>query len=252
MAKYSQIQNYIDNLKIRDKEYDIIMNTLENADPRFFVKILEEVVDREMFWIDLYPLFDTNDYRKSLASTLQTQEEIAYEISNLTKFTENIINSSSINKLGITKSHDNYENIENDERRQKLYDLLQIKTEDDTFTIACKSAILNSILNFEIVSKSMSDNNMDNDIHINTANELIRPREVEEGKEYLKYDYFNYLNPDDILITADDMIIPIDSRYQVLNDSDIVFMNENNMSENQMKHFKALAMFLEQSYGGAN
>ena len=248
MASYSKIENYLKNLKIRDKEYDIIMNALDNSDPRFFIKILEEIVDNEMFWIDLYPLFDTEEYRNFLHNSFETQEQLAYEISNISKFTENIITSSNINKLGITKTHLNYENIERDERRQRLYELLQVKPSDNTFTIGCKAAILNSIINFDIVSRSISDDNTSNNISINSSNELIRLTSDSDNK----YEYFNYLNPDDILITADDMIIPIDSRYQVLNDSDVSFMIEYDMTEDQMKHFKALAMFLEQSYGGAN
>ena len=250
MASFNNIQAYLQSMTLHDKEYDIIMNLIENADPRFFTKILEEVVDEELFWIDFYPIFDSSDYKALLENTFESQEKLAYEISNLATFRNNVIASDTFNKLGITMSHANYKLLEKDERRQRLFDILQVKQTDNTLNIACKAAILNAILNFEIVKKSQTDSDIDNDIYFNSNNELTRQKmkiDSETGEEYNETEYFNYLNPDDILISADDLIIPIDSRYQVLNESDRSFMIENNLTEDQMKQFKALSMFIEQS-----
>ena len=243
MASYSKIMDYLNNLKLQEKEYEVIMDLLDNADPRFFTKILEEVVDGEMFWTDLYPIFDIPDYKNLLKDTFESQNKLTYEMAKLSEFRKNIINTSN---LGITQSSENYDILARDEKRQRLYEMLQIKPTDNTFTIACKSSILNAIINYKAINSKSNKN-----VCINEFNELTLVKtkiDPDTNEEYDEYEYYNYLNPDDILISADDLIIPIDSRYQVLNDSDRSFMIENNMSEEQMKHFKALAMFLEQSH----
>ena len=122
---------------------------------------------------------------------------------------------------------------------EKIFNILQSNASDNAMTIACKEAMYNAIKNYEVMK-----NNKDT-IVPNRFGEL---QQWDEDNNTIEY--FSYINPDDILVSADDMIIPIDSRFQTLDDSDRAFMMENNIGEEEMKQFKALRMFLTVNGGG--
>ena len=48
-----------------------------------------------------------------------------------------------------------------------------------------------------------------------------------------------------ILLSLQDYILPIQSDFQMLTDADTAFMNENNLTEKQMKDMKTVAMFIQ-------
>jgi hypothetical protein len=64
-----------------------------------------------------------------------------------------------------------------------------------------------------------------------------------------EYENGNITN-DDILLFADSHIIPIDYRYQTLNDADNEFMYENKLTEDEMKKIKALSLFFRRDKVG--
>ena len=76
MASYNKIIDYIDNMVLYDREYDVVKTLIEYADPRFFTKVLEEVVDGNMYWIDFYPILDTPRFREMLSDTMETQARL--------------------------------------------------------------------------------------------------------------------------------------------------------------------------------
>lgn len=269
MASYNKIIDYIDNMILYDREYDVVKTLIDNADPRFFTKVLEEVVDGNMYWIDFYPILDTPRFREMLSDTMETQAKLYDEIRKMSEFRENITTLSYKNNLGISRSDRSYEELSKAYHDERLYNLLQYTQTDNIMTIACKSALFNAIENFKTVENSDT-------IRPNAFGELLQVKtdgdyklyKDSDGKTYYEKDgtyydsdgneigddiikgltedieFFDYINPDDIIVSADDIIIPIDSRYQVLDDADRSFMMENNMNEFEMKQFKALRTFI--------
>ena len=268
MASYNKIIDYIDNMVLYDREYDVVKTLIEYADPRFFTKVLEEVVDGNMYWIDFYPILDTPRFREMLSNTMETQARLYDEIRKMSEFRENITTLSYKNNLGISRSDRSYEELSKAYHDERLYNLLQYTQTDNVMTIACKSALFNAIENFKTVENSDT-------IRPNAFGELLQIKTnvaghklykdangnsyyEKDGKYYNSEDeeisdtsgltedieFFDYIDPDSVIVSADDIIIPIDSRYQVLDDADRSFMMENDMNESQMKQFKALRTFI--------
>ena len=189
----------------------------------------------------------------------------------MSEFRENITTLSYKNNLGISRSDRSYEELSKAYHDERLYNLLQYTQTDNVMTIACKSALFNAIENFKTVENSDT-------IRPNAFGELLQVKtdgdyklyKDSNGKTYYEkagkyYDsdkktliddvdiikgltedieFFDYIDPDSVIVSADDIIIPIDSRYQVLDDADRSFMMENDMNESQMKQFKALRTFI--------
>jgi hypothetical protein len=66
------------------------------------------------------------------------------------------------------------------------------------------------------------------------------------AKIELKERFFNgEFEKEDLLLFADSFILPLDFRYQLLNQNDLNFMLENNLTEDEMKKIKSLSIFLK-------
>ena len=237
MATYTEMMEYIDNVVLHEREYDAIRLLLDNSDPRFFTKILEEIVDGNLFWTDFYPLLDIPEYRDRLKVTFESQRKLAYNIKNFTEFrkTINMSEEPTHNNIGISVGETGYDTLAENDHENRLYDLLQYSANDNIFSISCKKAIYNAVENYRYL---ISDENtqINNDANINSFGEL-------------KYgeNYYDYLDPMDILFSQDDIIIPIEYEHQVITAHDRDFMMEHNMSEDEMKKIKALSMFLKKN-----
>ena len=240
MASYEKIRNYIEHAMFYDKEYDVIDSLIRYSDPRFFTKILEEVVDGNMYWVDFYPILDTPSYKKMLQEGLSTQEELYNELVKMSDFRKNVEALYEKNNLGIHYSHEKYDELSKEYDDEKIFNILQYNSNDNAMTIACKAAMYNAIENYKLLKDPKNT-----EYKVNAFGELQIWDSTNNTVEF-----FDYINPDDIIYSADDIIIPIDSRYQTLDDSDISFMMENNLNEAQMKQFKALRTFISINGGG--
>ena len=244
MATYEKIKEYINNAIFYDREYDVINELIKYGDPKFFAKILEEVVDGNMYWIDFYPILDTPRYKEMLRDELKNQDEMYKELSRMSEFRKNVVNN-----VGIVQSHKDYEKLAKEYGDEKIYNIMQYDAKDSVMTIACKSAIFNAVENYKLLDKNNGELSLNTDYE--DDNGITIQYRLNNFGELQKYDtstdtveFFDYLNPDDIIYSADDIILPIDSRYQTLDDADIAFMMNNNISESKMKQFKALRAFL--------
>ena len=209
----NKLLSEIDKLPIYSKDYKIINNIIENGDPKLFTVILESVLDGDIYWSDFEEILSNTNYNNIVVSTLDSQELISKEYSKILALRKELWDNLDFNlpenlALGLNTDNEEFYNSEfNNTLENMLYNLIRVTPNDTDLSILCKIKLLNHIVNYE------------------------------EGKD-------NGINPEDIFFFINDFLIPVDSRYQVLNSTDISFMHQNNLTKEQMKKYKALAYFL--------
>lgn len=219
MAKeIDNILDSIDNLPIYKKDFDIIQEIINKGDPKLFSVILESVINGDLYWSDFEKILVHTNYNNFVLNTLESQKEMSEELFKMAALRNSIIGDSWSTPKGIalgehtdnTESETAIYNLEYKRNRDNiLYEITQINENDNELSILCKIRLYNYITNY--IHGDKSDNS---------------------------------LNPDDIFLFINDLLIPVDSRYQVLDATDIMFMNEHNLTEDQMKKYKATAFFL--------
>ena len=130
----------IDNLQIHEKDYDTLLNLLNNADDRFFVKVLEELLEGNLYLQDFERIFSDNRYENVLEQNLMTQRNLQKEIQRLIDYRTNILkevyNIDSFGKLGIPRQIDGsfydslYETLDAEIKDDLIYQLLEVSPQD--------------------------------------------------------------------------------------------------------------------------
>lgn len=209
----------IDNLPIYKRDFDVISSILDSGDPKLFSVIMESVIRGDLYWSDFEKILENTNYNDFVLKSLESQNKIKEELSRMSALRSDMLTDRLPPKfIALGKSTDNttkeneaYDIESSNMRDNILYELSRISEKDTDLSILCKLRLYNYILNYE--------NNIDTDEKI---------------------------NPDDIFLFINDLLIPIDSRYQVLDSTDKLFMSENNLSEEEMKKYKSVAFFLRQ------
>jgi len=113
--------------------------------------------------------------------------------------------------------------------RDNLLDsLTSVKSSDSELTKACKKRLYTAIKNGRII--------------------IANPDKLDDDTGLVKEDSsIEYINPNDMIFSADKFILPIDSTKQVLDNNDINFMKEHNITESEVKKLKAVSMFVKRS-----
>lgn len=207
----------IDNLPIYKKDFDVIMEILNNGDPKLFSTIIESILSGELYWSDFEKILSHTDYNRYVVDNLEAQQKMITELSRMSALRDDVYSISIPPKnIALGCDIDNVQaekeiyNLESKSMRDNIiYELSKLHPEDSDLSILCKIRLYNYIMNYE---------------------------EGAQNKEQI--------NPDDIFMFINDLLIPIDSRYQVLDSTDLMFMNDNNLSEEEMKKYKSLAFFL--------
>ena len=204
----------IDNLQIHEKDYDTLLNLLNNADDRFFVKVLEELLEGNLYLQDFERIFSDNRYENVLEQNLMTQRNLQKEIQRLIDYRTNILKEvydiDSFGKLGIPRQI-------NGSFYDSLYETLDAEIKDD--------------LIYQLLEVSPQDT------------EIIRDSKIKILSKFTSGE----VSRNDILLFANSHIIPIAYEYQTLNNADNEFMYERGLTEEQMKKIKALATFFRRN-----
>jgi len=208
----SDFLNKIDDMIFYEDDYDIWMNLLNNAEDKFFVKVLEEILEGNLYISDFKRIFAGSSYEELIRQNILNQDKLTKELSRLIAFrnsTDDGLDFSS-RSLGIAKPdmilENNalrtiYDNVLNDIKEDALYQLLATVNTDSEIIRQAKLRIFNA---------------------------------VKDG----------IINKEELLLFVRSFIIPIDYRYQTLDISDKNFMLEHNLTEDEMKKMKALAIFM--------
>lgn len=215
----NNISYEIKNMDIYKRDYDIINNLIKNVEPSLFSVILEEVMNNNMSWSDFEQILSHTDYSEILKLTLESQKKIKNELYNFNQLNDlddkdnNLLTNIGLTEYSSTNAgKELYEKEYRIIRENLIFNLLKIDSRDNDLSILCKLKL------YEMVMNGFSD---------------------EENKTSE-----NALNIDDIFLFLDSYIIPIDSRFQQIDDLDRTFMNENNLDEKTMKHFKQISALI--------
>lgn len=244
----NQILEAIDGMTIYTQDFYTIKNLLENSDSNFFVKVLEEVINGNLYWSDFDKVLANTNYGEVLENNIEIQEQMRTEIARLFDFRQNIALTSpslglnnidaTVTNIGIIKStaadeklQDLYDQEEINLREKLYHDVLRYKKNDTELTITCKNRLLNAIENGRIIDSSGKDLS---GVTINTVESTVTSNGIT----------YEYIDPRSILFSTDELVIPLDYRYQTLSESDLIFMKANNLNEVEMKKMKALSGFL--------
>lgn len=254
----------IDEMTIYAKDYNVITDLLGRATPAFFTKVLEEVIDGNLYWSDFEKFFANTNYPNLLDKQLeiqgrledQVQKYISFRNMNIEDFNGSEQKFAFIPPLKPVES--NYEHDANDkltdeaeilynndlekytkelnfynseykkQRDQIIYDITKPGKDDNILIQAYKIKIYNAIKNGEYYLSPEVDK-MDYTV---TETEIIDSN----GESY------EYINPDDIFFFIHSYYIPLNYSNQILDDFDKEFMNQYGLSEDQAKQFKSLAL----------
>jgi hypothetical protein len=219
--KLKEFLRKIDAMDIYEKDFDTILNLLNNTNDRFFVKVMEEVVNGNLFFSDFERVFQDESYAEILKTNLEAQKKLENDITKLVEFRRNILlesnytNEAATTKIGMTQQFegDQYKNFYSTQAQntvKELYYQLFDSTESESDIVkAAKIKIYDTMFN--------------------NQGELTR---------------------DDMLFFKKSQILPIDFSYQILNRSDLNFMIKYSLTEDEMKKIKALSIFLKRNNVG--
>jgi len=202
----------IDKLAIYEKDYKVI-ESLINVDDRFFVKVIEEILEGNLFFSDFERIFQDESYSAILSRNLEAQEKLRTEIIRLAEFRKQTLNDPSY--------------------------FIDLKTISVGVTKTDPSDPLNEFYSYE---KNMVVNNQIYQLLDTVSSDS--PELVAVKLRIFKALELGQINKEDFLLFAKDYIVPISEEGQVLDRSDINFMVENGLTEDQMKKLKALSKFI--------
>jgi hypothetical protein len=208
----SEMLDKIDRMPIYEKDYKVI-ESLINVDDRFFVKVMEEILEGNLFFSDFDRIFKDESYASILSRNLEAQDKLRTEIFRLAEFRRQILNDPGYSidlktiNIGVTKTdpgdplNEFYSYERNMAVDNQIYQLLDTISSDNPELVAVKLRIFKAL---------------------------------ELGQ----------ISKEDFLLFAKDYIVPISEEGQVLDRSDVNFMVENGLTEDQMKKLKALSKFI--------
>lgn len=223
-----ELLDRVDSMQIHEKDLRVIRLLLANADDRFFVKVMEEIFNGNLFFSDFERIFPDSAYEDTLRQNIVSQEQLRTDIERLLEFRRDILGEAfSIDpattamglQTGYTGSQAGYQTLYNNEREAELdnliYQMLSTMESDSELVKAAKIRILRAIDNFNPSTQGP----------INAS--------------------LPWLNKRDLLLFKEEYVLPLDERYQMLSKTDMDFMVRNNLSEGEVKKLKALAAFLK-------
>ena len=199
----------IDSLPIYKDDFDIIKNILNVSNPKLFASIIESVLSDDLYWSDFIRILDDINYSDTVANILKTQKEIKDKCKKLLELRKSINFGTSDEEI-----------IEN---------LIITDTDSSENSQYYNEYIL---LRDEIINEITKINKNDTELSI-----LCKIRMYNDIKN-------NNINPDDIFFFIHELVIPVDSENQIITVSDRIFMEKNNITEEQLKKYKSVAIFL--------
>lgn len=93
-----ELLDAFDNLILREKDYRTLLNLVENASPKLFTKIYEEILLGNMYLQDFEPIFpeSTSNY---IASKIESQDKIYKQYINMYNLRQQANNNLAIDKF---------------------------------------------------------------------------------------------------------------------------------------------------------
>jgi hypothetical protein len=215
-----QMIDAIDRMYIYEEDFKTINKLMDSLEDSLFVKILEEVLEGNLFFSDFERIFKDESYSTLLKNNFELQDKLKKELDRTLAFRKQLEGEQfaidpTVTRIGITvpakgtAMRDFYDEVKVETIKNQVYSLFEILPNDNEVTRAAKLRIYNAFQNGEI-------------------------------------------SEDDFLLFAREFIMPISIEYQILDNGDRRFMDENKLSEDQMKKIKAFSYFLRRKDAGGN
>ena len=217
----NELFNLIDGMKIREKDYDIIVYLMENLDERLFLKILEEVLLGNIYWSDFERYFEYIGYDNHFETIVSGQYDLHQLLSKLIALRNSFgLEHPSVNKLSFKQIKKYLVILE----MIFFMSYLEKNPNDSLTTELFKVNMFNAIINARVATELNMESSTNN-------NEIL------------------YINGNDIMLTINDYVLPIDYNYIRLSDNDYIYMSNNNISEDMMKKIRAVSDYLKMLRG---
>ena len=249
----------IDEMTIYAKDYNVITDLLGRATPAFFTKVLEEVIDGNLYWSDFEKFFANTNYPKLLDKQLETQgrledqvqKYISFRNMNIEDFNrseqkfafipplkpiesnyEHDINNKLTDEAEILYNNDlekytkelNFYNSEYKKQRdQIIYDITKPGKDDNILIQAYKIKIYNAIKNGEYYIDLKNNTTRYETDNTDGTNERFNEIEIDaDGNEKVTKYRIKDTGINKIKITTDNKEEIVDS-YEYINPDDIFF-----------------------------
>jgi hypothetical protein len=218
MTKTELIES-LSAMSIYEKDYEVISALLGMNDDNLLVKIVEEVAEGNLLFTDFYSIFSGTKYTGILEANLESQERLRQEIERTIAFRREFGNDPdyaidpSTTRIGVT--------------------VQDAGSPTKGFYDSSEETERNQLI-YDILSPDPTDD------PVVRRSKLSIYTAITQGT----------LSEEDVLLFARDYIVPISYENQVLNGSDISFMVENNLTEDQVRKIKALSAFLRRGSAG--
>jgi hypothetical protein len=213
-----QMLDAVDKLYIYEEDFKTINKLINSLEDSLFVKIMEEILEGNLFFSDFEKIFNDESYSLTLKSNLESQDKLKKELERTLAFRKKLEGDQfsidpTTTRVGITVPSDNtsirdfYDNLTVENIKNQVYGLFEMLPNDNETVKAAKLRVYNAFQSGEILEE-------------------------------------------DFLLFARDFILPISIEGQLLDISDMKFMAENRLTEDQMKKIKAFSYFLRREDRG--
>lgn len=225
MKDLNSILEGIDNLEIREKDYEILSTLVDNLEPSLFSIIIERILDGDILIEDFTEILSYTNYHKLLEESLESQKELKDKIKLYTEVNNDKFSSVRMNNLiGLTNG--------------AVMDSISMKTSEEFYDSEYRDIIENLVYSLTALSPK------DNDIAILCKMKLLSLLSESLGSNSDATESEITVNASDIFFFINNYIIPVDYKYQTLNETDRRFMVENEIEEDTMKQMKMILFLI--------
>ena len=202
--------DYVNNMTLYDgQDYEILKSMILNMEPTLFVKILEEIKNNHLSLKDFYRIFESSNYGNTIANSLENQANLYDEYTLL------------INQLL------DYQIIQEGDRLDNLVTFATVDINDKKYSVAEVEKIQQI---FELYIKDTED----------PYKEFFKDKVFSDFLKEIRGEKVTVSALNDILLSMQDYLVPVDYRYITLTDDDKNYAYENEISTDQMKKLKSM------------
>ena len=206
----NKLIDFVANMNLYDgKDYEILKSMLLVMEPTLFVKIIEEMKDNNLSLKDFYRLFESTNYGETIANSLENQANLYDEYTRLISLLLD------------------YHIIEEGDKLNNLVTFATVIVNNKKYSVAEVEKIQKI---FELYIKDTND----------PYKEFFKDKIFSDFLKEIQGTTVNVSALDNILLSMQDYLVPVDYRYIELTDDDKNYAYNNKLTTDQMKKLKSM------------
>ena len=206
----NKLIDFVANMNLYDgKDYEILKSMLLVMEPTLFVKIIEEMKDNNLSLKDFYRLFESTNYGETIANSLENQANLYDEYTRLISLLLD------------------YHIIEEGDKLNNLVTFATVIVNNKKYSVAEVEKIQKI---FELYIKDTNDQ----------YKEFFKDKIFSDFLKEIQGTTVNVSALDNILLSMQDYLVPVDYRYIELTDDDKNYAYNNKLTTDQMKKLKSM------------